>query len=155
MWCLLEGERKGERDRGEAKGERGRGKGKGKKGRAKKGRGQRGKGGQDLRPPMACTLSQRSDRDCSSPAAQSLRQLGQCGVSRMVSRGAHTPRATTLCSTASDLTLQFLYQHTTDVHAMGTASWRTTHAVPVYMMPAATQASDGQLQLATVWWDSP
>lgn len=27
----------------------------------------------------------------------------------MVSRGAHTPRATTLCSTASDLTLQFLH----------------------------------------------
>lgn len=60
---------------------------------------------------MACTLSQRSERDCSSPAAQSLRQLGQRGVSRIVSRGAHTPSATTLCSTASDLTLQFLHCH--------------------------------------------
>lgn len=60
---------------------------------------------------MACTLSQRSERDCSSPAAQSLRQLGQRGVSTMVSRGAHTPRETTLCSTASDLTLQFLHHY--------------------------------------------
>ena len=76
-----------------------------------KGKGKGKKEDQHLRPPIACTLSQRSERDCSSPAAQSLRQLGQRGVSRMVSRGAQTPRATTLCSTASDLTLQFLHHH--------------------------------------------
>lgn len=86
---------------------------------------------------MACTLSQRSERDCSSPAAQSLRQLGQWGVSRIVSRGAHTPRATTLCSTASDLTLQFLYEHTTDILTMGTASWLTTHMQSLCTPPAA------------------
>lgn len=100
----------GDREMGKGKGQKGKGQGEGGKG---KGKGERGGGrgarqGQDLRPPMACTLSQRSERDCSSPAAQSLKQLGQWGVSRIVSRGAHTPRATTLCSTASDLTLQFL-----------------------------------------------
>ncbi len=63
---------------------------------------------QHLRPPMAWTLSQRSDRDCSNPPAQSLRQLGHLGVSRIANKGAQTPNATTLCSTASDLTLQFL-----------------------------------------------
>ena len=68
-----------------------------------------GQQAQHLRPPMAWTLSQRSDRDCSNPPAQSLRQLGHLGLSRIANKGAQTPNATTLCSTASDLTLQFLY----------------------------------------------
>ena len=121
--------KKGEGGEGDWGGERGRGDWKGERG---KGTGQ-GRG--DLRPPMACTLSQRSDRDCSSPAAQSLRQLGQWGLSRIVSRGAHTPSATTLCSTASDLTLQFLYQHTNTHSHLCTASRLTTHAVTVGTNP--------------------